>query len=234
MVGVIQPVFFLERNVTYLVPFFHECSDLFCRSVICCACSIQFFKLFDDIFFFRQVLYFFGTLGRISFVLLAEEIVTGADETFPDRFGMFLSHRTDRFPFFLQLGKDLCRFFPVCTVFQRFSFLAQGFFLFQILGHVFFDILIESSLLLKEIVACSTETFENLCVHFLRGRADGFPFSLQGKYFLSLVFPVRKCLEGIIFHTFYDLTDNSLLVEVVLFSFFLQFEILLMTAVDDS
>ena len=146
---------------------------------------------------------------------------------------MFFGNRTDVLPFFLELGQDFSRFFPVGTFFQGFSLFTERFFLFQVGSHCFLHRFEESSFPAEEFIAGSAETFENLDVHLLWSIADGFPFGLKGKDFIGLVFPVGKSSEGVIFHTFHDFANHRLLVQVILFFFFQFFKMLLMTFVDN-
>src|SRR3712207_7531709 len=51
------------------------------------------------------------------------------------------------------------------------------------------------------------ETFENLHVHLLRRKPDGFPFVLQRDDFLCLVVPSRECFQFVVFDGLYNLAN---------------------------
>ena len=78
------------------------------------------------------------------------------------------------------------------------------------------------------------ETLEDLHIHLLGRKTNGFPFVLQGNHFLGLVFPGRECFQFIILNRFNDFADDGLLIQIMLFGFFQRFKVLLMAAVDSG
>ena len=163
--------------MTDCIPFSHHIFQ-FSQCFICTQCFVQLIDLFDQCFFSGQICLFYALLGGNIFIFLFEEIITGRNETFPYNIRVLAGNRTDRFPFFLESDHLFSRTLPFYAVFQCFCFLTQGFFQFEILFHLFLDILVESAFLVEIYITGSAEAFENLYIGFFRCETDCFPFIL--------------------------------------------------------
>ncbi len=128
--------------------------------------GIQLAELLDNVFLDFEVCLLCLAYIRCALLFVCEEGIASIAEPLPYLVAVFTRHRSDCFPFFLELDECIGCFAPFSALLQLFSFFAKFDFLCEVSAHVLFGTFEIICLAAEEVIAKGAESCKKGVVGF--------------------------------------------------------------------